>query len=83
VITSDSLALRAVFSAGAVFVNPQPAGICAGISAVRSDYARLSAEVRQLRRDFAQDWQAKCARLRLVLAGVPAAVPPGGSAALD
>ena len=58
-VLSDTPALRAFFSRGAVYTDHTPAGLADAVRAARADHARLSTEVVALRQNLAEQWRAR------------------------
>ena len=67
-IISDWPYLRQFFSKGAVYVSNSPEGVYRGIREMQQRQSELQQAIPALRQDYQQEWLAKKAQLRALLA---------------
>lgn len=67
-VLTDTPTIRGYFGKGACYVQLDPAGIAAGVSALFSDYERYRIEVGQLRGELMADWAQRAAAFRSLIA---------------
>ncbi|HKA28921.1 MAG TPA: glycosyltransferase [Candidatus Binatia bacterium] len=75
-VTSESVAMREVFTRGTVYVENHATSIEAGIRQARARSTQLRAEMRQLASAMRADWEAEFRKLWAVMVAERAIVPP-------